>query len=57
MKVAQYEKPLITTIEIPERTSYACNIHGDEGCPHISNIVGHGICTSTNSLSFLGVCA
>jgi len=57
MIVEEYQKPTITTIEIPERTSYACNIYGDIGCPHISNVVGHGVCTSTNSLSIVGTCS
>jgi hypothetical protein len=51
-----YQKPMVTTIEIPERTSYACNL-GDASCPHTSNIVGHGVCTDSNALSIFGVCS
>ncbi len=42
-KTIRYQKPSISTITIPERTSYACNFATD-GCPHMSNVVGHAVC-------------
>ena len=39
----EYQKPTVTTVEIPERTAYACNL-GDATCPEISNVVGSAIC-------------
>lgn len=56
MIMEEYQKPAVTTIEIPERTSYACNLANDS-CNHISNLVNHAICTSANSLAPLGICS
>jgi hypothetical protein len=54
--VKKYQKPTVATIQIPERTAYACNL-GNAGCPHISNVVNHGVCnTSTNGIFGLGQC-
>jgi len=52
-----YQKPCITTIEIPERTSYACNVATGQqyGCGHTSNVIGHGICSSSSGLNVMGV--
>jgi hypothetical protein len=52
----KYQRPLISTIEIPERTAYACNINGATGCPGISNLVGQGICNeATNGIDIPGI--
>ncbi len=42
-KALSYHKPSISTITIPERTSYACNF-ATTGCPHMSNVVGYAVC-------------
>ncbi len=55
MDAKKYEKPMVTTVEIPERTAYACNLVS-EGCPHISNVVNHGLCSNTNGLWGAGLC-
>jgi len=56
MTVEEYQKPTVTTMEIPERTSYACNL-GDASCPTFSNVVGHGICPDSFGIAGLGTCA
>jgi len=54
--VKKYQKPTVATIQIPERTAYACNL-GGAGCPHVSNVVNHGVCnTSTNGIMGYGQC-
>jgi hypothetical protein len=59
----KYQRPFVSTIEIPERTAYACNLAGAD-CPHISNIVGHAICKDSGNIKIpsigdfsLGTCA
>jgi len=53
--VKKYQRPFVSTIEIPERTAYACNLAGS-GCPHISNVVGHAICNmGTNNMTIPGI--
>jgi len=55
MDIEKYEKPMVMTVEIPERTAYACNLN-DASCGHVSNLINHAICMSTNSLSAMGIC-
>lgn len=46
---SKYRKPAIETIEIPERTAYACNIANNvPGCPSISEIANQLLCSSHN---------
>lgn len=57
----RYVRPSVTSIEIPERTAYACNVYsgytGGGSCPHISNVVGYAICTPNNFGKFgIGTC-
>lgn len=59
MDAKKYEKPMVMTVEIPERTAYACNLGGNS-CPHFSNIVNHAICTTNGGFSgapWGGVCS
>ena len=44
MDMKKYKKPEIVSVEVPERTSYACNVNGTIGCPNQSTIVGGGLC-------------
>lgn len=45
----RYQRPVVTTIEIPERTAYACNVATNfQGCPHISNIATALVCSPSN---------
>lgn len=57
MNEKKYEKPAIVTVEVPERTAYACNL--DTSCPHYSNVVNHAVCSptgGTTGLWGLGTC-
>jgi hypothetical protein len=51
-----YQKPSVATIEIPERTSYACNVGSSDpfACSNTSAISGHGICTSDTAFKVVG---
>jgi hypothetical protein len=50
---SKYRKPSIETIEIPERTAYACNISNNiPGCPHISQIANQLLCSPSNYAKF-----
>lgn len=55
--VKKYHKPSVSTIEIPERTSYACNVGSSEPyiCPNVSAMIGSGICASKTAFSVVGV--
>ncbi|NVM20307.1 MAG: hypothetical protein HWN68_00820 [Desulfobacterales bacterium] len=59
MNDKKYEKPAIVTVEVPERTAYACNL-GNETCPHASGVVNHAICSDNggqgSGLWGIGVC-
>lgn len=36
----KYQKPAVSTIEIPERTAFACNLsNGNHACPTGSNMM------------------
>ena len=54
--VKKYQKPTVTTIQIPERTAYACNLGGSIGCPQVSNVVGYGLCSPANGIHGIGQC-
>ncbi len=56
----RYQKPTITTFEIPERTAYACNFTENLGCGEYNNLVAHAVCGPSYNIvvgsSSLGQC-
>jgi len=46
----KYQKPAVSTIEIPERTAFACSLKKEKnGCPMGSSVVGVSVCKNKNS--------
>ena len=40
----RYQKPAVRTVDIPERTAYACNFSRGNNCPSSSNISSPIVC-------------